>query len=203
MCSVTKRIPLQNVKWTLCKRYKTLVCFVTLYVMWHILTLLCFVCLRCVHLCYVATPFNLTFSSIWSLSSPYLSICYAPRNYFVYSYSFFWCSRYICIVNIAPLPSCFVLNPPSVGKASSNDNRRYTCMHQLSLSSPLHAILHFYAASLGKVISRVEMKTSVSFLKLLWKFVRFISQAPWKICFMQISVWRLNWRATFCKNFSQ
>ena len=31
--SVTKRIPLQNVKCTLRKRYKTYVCFVTLYVM--------------------------------------------------------------------------------------------------------------------------------------------------------------------------
>ncbi len=74
MYSVTKRIPLQNEKCTLRKRYKTYVCFVTLYVMWRsrfdtfmfsMLTL----CaarlsnihilwrLRCVHLHYLATPF--------------------------------------------------------------------------------------------------------------------------------------------------
>jgi hypothetical protein len=47
--SVTKRIPFQNVKCTLCKGYKRM------YVLWcctlcdvHVLTLLCFVCLRCV-----------------------------------------------------------------------------------------------------------------------------------------------------------
>ncbi len=106
---------------------------------------------------------------------------------------FFWCSRYMYkyIVNIAPLPSCFVLNPPSVGKASSNDNRSNMCKNCVcinSLSSPLHAIPYFYAASLGKVISRVEMKTSVLFPKLLLK-----------ICFMKISVWQMKWRRLFVK----
>ncbi len=33
--SIIKRIPLQNVKCTLCKGYKTYVCFVTLYIMWR------------------------------------------------------------------------------------------------------------------------------------------------------------------------